>query len=335
MRIDIPPFDAWSSACDRLRASLPALENSAQVQIYSGYQHAIYEATHGLARLFSHKKTVAVCSSVNGAGDLATEQIAVSFSMHGYLVKYISTKDLSDLRSHLDPFAQDLIFVLFNEDDAITGRVFDSTPIDEYLKDKRIFKIKISHSHFRCGPFINPNPFDVCVLSLRSNLAAIVAGERFRVNPFLAPLLPWPDHSAHSLALRLIDESEVKAQTKTILDFENSMSENFKPYFRQSDRRCYDRGVLVAQGVDGSALIDEVANSLKFKLPSAGEDARLESTSPCRWNHPRLTDWLLARGESEDTVRSLVIVDVAMINSSLKQVFIQSMEKLKKIQTGE
>ena len=67
MRIDLPVNESWNSVAKRLREHFQLPDTNIQVQAYAGFQHALHEATHGLAKLFSHKKTIALFGPIEPA----------------------------------------------------------------------------------------------------------------------------------------------------------------------------------------------------------------------------------------------------------------------------
>jgi hypothetical protein len=302
MRIDIPQNEKWTAICEGYRAALPFQDPAVQVQVYAGFQHALTEASQGLARLFSHKKTIALVTPT----EPALEAIAIAFSEEGYTVKNATAQEVAD-PEWLAPIQNELLFVLMSEDDPVTGRLNDLSPINAALKEKRIFRIVLSHASHTISPIARPHIFEVRVLSLKPEVALIVAGERFRVIPTLASRLPWSDQNpAEDLKIQSSFEAD-------ILAFEDQLPPGFKVYFNKGDARVFDRAVIFHPQLDGSAVIDQLAESSGKKIALAGAATPYDSSSPCRWNNPRFTDWLLTRGFSEETVRGLIIIDGAYV----------------------
>ena len=331
MRIDILPADTWGAVSAKCRAGLPFQDPNVIVQAYMGLPHALFEATHGLARLFSHKKTIAFV----GHSEPFVEAISNGFMEEGYHVKRVSEDEAADpSAAWLAPILNDLIFVVFSTDDPITGRLFNRDPINEALKDKRIFRISIVHTpRYLSHALSRPAPFKLRLLSHSQGLATIVAGERFRVHPLLASRLPWPiDTVVPDMAL--IPPEEIERQKSAILAFETKLPWGFKPYFKAGELRVFDRAVIFHERIDGSALAEVLAGDRGVKLAGLGLPAMLESTSPCRWSDVRFTDWLLARGEREEVVRGLLLVDPWLIDSSLTTFLSDAAAKLLKMQAG-
>ena len=139
MRIDVPRPDSWGRLSEQYRAALSLKEPALNIQIYSGVGHAVNEVTKALAKLFTHKKTIAVISGV----DPTFNTVAVAFSEDGYVVKNISPADAAKAETWA-PMIDELLFVLICDDDPITGRryAFDSTT----FTGKRVFRILAWHA---------------------------------------------------------------------------------------------------------------------------------------------------------------------------------------------
>jgi len=315
VRIDLPPKKTWSAVSEQYRAALPFLTAETQVQVYAGYQHALYEATLGIARLFSHKRAIATVEP----REPAIASIETAFAADSYTIRHWSDDASTAELSGLD--ASDVAFAVFTEDDPVTGRLFDHSRVLRELKEQRIFRIHISHAaHSFLRGITQPAPFEVRILSLSPERALLVAGERFKVFPALAPLLPWHAPVAVSDRLAVFPVENYQTQKKTIVDFEASLPKGFRSYFKATDQqRLFDRAVVVADHLDGYAVIDELARVTAHKLREfPGNDDHLETISPCRWNEPRITDWLLRLGEPEATIRGLFVIEPALIVPGLQ-----------------
>lgn len=328
MRFDIPAHDSWIAASEKLRAALPFQDPAVQVHAYAGYQHAIFEVTQGLARLFSHKKTIAVQEPI----EPALEAIVSAFSEEAYTVKRIQPSDWGKTAIWLDAIASDLIFVVASEDDPVTGRRFDLAALDTTLKEKRVFRVKLSHASYSEEAIARPAPFEIRILSLSSDLAVAVGGERFKGTPVLAPRMNWRADRVGQASLAPLSPAELSRRKKAVVDFESRLPDGFRPYFSPDAHRVFDRAVIYAPNMDGSAVIDEVAKRVGVSLSEPGGASPLETTSPCRWNHPRFTDWLLARGDSEEQVRGLVAIDVDRIDATMAKALAEAAKTIAKRQ---
>lgn len=331
LRIDISRSNSWIRVSEQCRSALPFHDSAVIVQAYMGLPHALYEATQGLARLYSHKKTIAVVAPV----EPIVESILIGFSEEGYTLKYLTEAEAADPSgSWLTAIANDLVFIIWSNDDPVTGRLYDRSALDEVLKDKRVFRVSLNHSPcFLPQSLTRPAPFETRILAASDDLAVVVAGERFRVSPLIAKHMPWREESA-DIQLKPIQEAEVELLKKKILDFESKLPTGFKAYFSASEQRIYDRAVFYNESLDGSALIELLARSTGQELVPAGRHNTFEALSPCRWNDQRLLDWLLKRGEKESVIRGLVLIDARTLNDELPKKLEESAAALLKMQTG-
>ncbi len=334
MRIDLPLKETWSAVSEQYRAVLPSLSATTQVQVYAGYQHALQEATSGIARLFSHKRSIATVEPT----EPAVAMVETAFAADAYHIRHLPVDTARVEAAATEPLlldASDLAFVVLTVDDPVTGRLYDHSRLLSEIKDQRIFRIHLSHAAHGFGLGVcQPAPFEVRILSLSPERALLVAGERFKVLPTLAPRLPWHAPVAVSDRLAVLPDDRYQAQRKTIVDFESALPQGFRPYFASSDQqRLFDRAVIVADHLDGFAVIDELARVMALKLHEfPGGDDKLETTSPCRWNEPRITDWLLKRGESEEVVRGLFVVDPSLISPGLSATLNLAAQNLRSLQ---
>lgn len=328
MRIDLIPPEAWTAVCDAYRKQLPfGSELGVQIQIYSGYRHALQEITQSLARLFTHKKTIAVSSKT----EPSFEAVAVGFSEEGLQVQALDTATIAEKAPQLASMSKDLLFTLVSEDDPITGRLYDFSALDTALKDQRIFRLKLSHQAFRTRAFTKPGPYEIQIMSLRPDLALVIAGERCRIHPALAPRLPWRIPTATDIAKDLSPIVTAKAEIEAL---ESGLPAGFKRYFAQGDSRLDDRAVIWHPSYDGSAVVDELARVLGVTMGAPGDENALESSSPCRWPSPRLTEWLLSRGEREEVLRGMVVISGDLVRRGLANPLSQVATTLTKLQNG-
>lgn len=116
--------------------------------------------------------------------------------------------------------------------------------------------------------------------------------------------------------------------------FESSLPSGFVPYFKAGDARLFDRTVFYHADYDGSAIIDELSLTMQIPVGRPGEHSAFESTSACRWESPRFQDWLIARGETDDSTRGLVIVSSELIAKGLKTHLETAAAKVNRLQNG-
>jgi len=311
LRIDVPGADKWRLISEVFRNSLPFQEPAVYVQAYLGFQHALYEAAHGLARLFSHKKTIAVV----GAIEPAIDSIIIGFSEEGYTIKQFAPEDADDVSTWLPVLQNELAFVLFVEDNSVTGEIYDHAKFHAALKDKRIFRLSVSHASYREQAIARPQPFETRILSLRPDMAVLVAGERFRMTPILAARLSWSSEAAALAASQLValGSEDIESKRSTVVSLEQNLPAGFKAYLSGAKSRTSDRAVFFHEEMDGSAVIDEVARLAGQVIAAPGSDGVLESSSSCRWSQPRFAEWLTRQGMSAEAIRGLIMIDSSWI----------------------
>ncbi|MES2856012.1 MAG: hypothetical protein V4692_09115 [Bdellovibrionota bacterium] len=165
-------------------------------------------------------------------------------------------------------------------------------------------------------------------MSFAPDFAVVVAGERSRLQPLLAPRFDW-NRAPKEESLRLPDDWKTK-----VLSFEKDLPAGFKAYFAPDDARSFDRSVIVHAELDGSAIVDELSRLTGKSVALQGAESSFETTSACRWTSPRLTEFLLGKEGSEERVRGMVIIDTATIDSNLKMLLKQTAETLLRQQNG-
>jgi hypothetical protein len=330
LRIDLLPPNLWEKECDLYRAALPI--QASVVHIHASYTHALWEATHGLAKLFSHKKKIAILRGWEPAFD----EIAQAFSSEEYDVLWISEEQLKNPGAWFEPIQSELLFVLLAIDDPVTGRECDTDAFDIFMKEKRVFKLVLSHAAHTFGfGKEKPGIYDVRVLSLRADRALVIAGDRFRVAPVLSPKLSWQSESNSNRAENLktaLSFNDPAENRKQILKFESHLPAGFLAYFAPNDRRVFDRVAIFHPEFDGSAVIDELALDFGLKVPALSFDGKFESASPCRWESPRLSEWLSARESSEERTRGLVILAPELISQGLELKLAAVAQRLRALQ---
>lgn len=315
LRIDLVAPDGWERVNQQYREALPFQDPSVHVQIHPGYQQALWEVARGLAALFSHKKTVVIPEHA----EPAIQTLAVALSEDGYTVKNLTGTELENPSTWLPSLLPDLLFALLPEDDPITGEIQRYEKFFEASKDKRVFKVILSHGAFRFQSLEKPNLYEARILSLRPDRALVVAGERCRVRPQVTPLLDWRDEKPEDIAPTLRADIDAKTIKESILSFESQLPNGFVRFFDANVDRVFDRVVFWHPKIDGYTLITELAKELNLNLPAPGQAALLETTSACRWESLRYQDWLENKGFAPEMERGLVMASVELLELPLKE----------------
>lgn len=333
MRIDVAPPDAWGKLSESYRSALPQplQDPNLNVSIFTSVAHAVTEVTRGLAQLYAHKKTIAIISQV----DPSFEPIAVQFSQDEFQVKLITPEQAKDAATWT-ALADELLFVLASEDDPITGRLTDLTALNDSLKTKRVFRLLVSHEAHNWKQATRPEPFAVKIFSLSANRALMIAGERCKIQPQVSPALSWSQSDSEIAdEVKTFTTPQTEADSKARIEkFESQLPQGFKAYFAPTEARLYDRSVIQTPNFDGSSIIDELSLTLQTPIMPIGTESPLETTSACRWESPRFQDWLMARGETEATVRGLIVIDESLVTDALKTHLETAAAKVDRLQKG-
>jgi hypothetical protein len=334
MRIDVAAPDAWGRLSERYRAHLPeALQHPGlAVLVFKGVGHAVTEVTKSLAQLYAHKKTIAIITHT----DPSFESVAVAFSQDEFQVKLITPEQAKEAATWI-PLLDELLFVLASEDDPITGKLTDLEALNQAITGKRVFKILVSHEVHNWKTVSRPEPFGIKILSLGSDRALLIGGERCKIQPQFAPNLYWVSESDAEIKnhLATLNASLDEASAKTRVEkFEANLPHGFKTYFKAGANRVFDRAVFFHPEFDGLAVIEELSGTLQTQVAPIGQESALETTSACRWQSPRFQDWLIARGETDESTRGLVIASQDLIEKGLATHLETAARKIERLQNG-
>lgn len=333
MRIDLLRPDAWDIVCDQYRTVLPFQDPNLQIQVYMGYRHAVWESAWALARLFSHKRTIAIVKTA----EPVFESLAMAFSSEGYSVVSLNPSDLREPSTWLAGIETDLLFVLWADDDPVTGRVHRYPEMQAALKDRRLFRIRLSHAQFAYEKLERPMPFEVRLLSLSAERALLVAGERCRIRPPLADLMPWrPEPSPEGVSrVSFLSDAEIESRQRAILAFESDLPSGFKPYFSAGEERVWDRAVIYQEKYDGWAVVSELGQALSEEIDGPGYASNFDTFSPCRWESPRLAEGRQVVGDDPSKTRGLIVLSSQLLGAQLKKELEKVAQKIDRIQEGD
>ncbi len=306
MRVDLRIPDTWHKTNAVYHEALALGPGGYGVQSFLGVGHALWEVSMQLAQLQPNKRTVVFLKESSPV----FETVAVHLSREGFRVRALTEAEMRAPAAWLDAALKDLLFVFSERDDPVTGELFELAELDDALREKRLYRLRVSHSWHTCFRPRAPGPQDVQILSLAPGRAVALTGERIRVSPPVAADLTWPEISkaeaeAH-LALGSVADPE--AALKRIESFEASAPAGGERVLAAGRARLPDRAVIAFRDVDGLALASELARSLGFPLAAPGEASQIETTSLCRWSDERVTQALLARGFAPEVLRGMLIL---------------------------
>ncbi len=339
MLIDVLQTDLWEELNTEVAAYLAsvgpfdineALESSAtkiKVRSYKGLAHAAYEITKGTAQFMAHKKTIGF---VSGQTDVIQKTLG-PFYQEGFDIQARSHLDLSNVKEWVDALPRETCFVIFSEDNPVTGEIFSFVDeLDECLNQKRINSFRISHAnHF--FEKIKIRPYTVRICSFNADVAVAYLGERFRSPALVALGMNWD--KAFFLNEIKKEHSQRKLNKKLVLDFESQIlaSGAGHVFFTADSARVYDRAVCVFPDVSAEALGEVVLK--KFNLSPFLGWQKLGTTNMCRWGgsdtKKMFREWWLPE-PSPEVLRGLLVFSLDLLQTKdFAQLLLDSYHEIK------
>ncbi len=323
MNIHLPADDIWSSQNKAIRQACGLADDPRfTVQIFTSISHALSEVCFSLSDLIPHKKTVTHFDKLGPDFD----SVAVSLSKKELTLRHFSRDEISN-PDYLTGFSKDLLMLVTSFDDPIVASKHDFLFLEDQLKEKRYFHIKISNFLHQSEPIRLPTHYEVLVLSLTNDRTLVIAGERAKLKVELTPKLriDWNfenkvSNVVNELAffeknreMNPLQAEKLKLQTdyhcQQILAFEKDLPAGITPYFTSISDRVFDRSVLICDGVDGVSLVTRLAEYVVEP-----NDDLLETTSLCRWQNAKLFEYL----DCSQNLRGLILIDAKLLNSVFK-----------------
>ena len=310
MHIDFRTFSAWSELNENVAEKLGVDLDKTVVRNYQGVGHALIEVCLGVAKLFPLKKKIYYFKDMNPYFEGALLPLA----KEGYKLMALDLEVLQSPEAWLATLSREDLFVLYGVDEPLLSRGYDLKIFESALKDKSIFKIRLSHGrHFyefdtwRSSPVLEKNMALIYGISPTEALSLI--GERGKIGALTANQLMY----FHEPEITWF-KTPVPLDAKKIMQFESCHVADFKSYFSPHDLRIYDRAVIYWTDMDGHAVIDRLAKKLDFQLQPAGLENRLETTSLSRWGGVRTMNFLKAWGYSPEMIRGTVIISHKLVD---------------------
>jgi len=317
MLIDFRCPGSWAALSELAAAALKIDLSKNALRFYENSSHALIEITQGLAKQFPLKKKIFYFKNMSVAFEPALSLLA----KEGYQLTALDIGQLANVESFKAGLDRETLCMLFSVDDPILGLHFSTEQLEVALVTASIARIKLSHSRhvyaktsgFGFSPEIDRN--EVRVFTLPSGRALAHMGERLRVGALVASEIDWSTKDIRtdikSDLVALVNPLEGNLQD-AISKFESSGqtfgAEKFSYELPASvAKRFYDRAILIWQDMDGHAVIDRLAKSLKLKLESPGFEYHMETLSLSRWGGVRTFDFLQSYGLSLNQRRGLVI----------------------------
>ncbi len=332
MRFDLLSPDNWDLVCDQYRSKLatsfPAgVAETQTILVYQGFSPAILESAQGIAKIFSHKKTIAIVEN----SEPCLQTVAQVFAADGYNIIQLKAHDLENPQTFFDQHKDDLLFVAHADDDPVTGARLDLKALPEFFKDKRVFRIHLSHAGFATAAIVASLPFEAQILSLASDRAVMVGGSRCKIRPTITPLLSWNHLTEQIPEILVVADRRVQ-----VANFESNLPEPLRRCFKtETDARTFDRAVFWSSEFDGLALIHEIARELGLpKLGPTELPVGFATSAPCYWQSERLIDWRRSIGESDEKIRGLIGVSAELNLEQVQAVLRPAIARLRQKQNG-
>lgn len=306
MIVDLLPSKTWEDWNESLRPVF-GLRADEQGRMFRGMSAAVCEMVLGTAIFFSHKKQLAWIE-----GDTwAFESVIPHLYKLGFQVQVIPRSQVPGVgagepewQKWMDTLAHDTNFVLWSEDNPVTGDFFDGHVMDKVLGAKRILSIAVSHSSFRLRTR-DLLPYSVQLQSLSSEYTWVRMGARMRTPPLFTHRQGWGpvDRKAVDPLLARVFVEDRAAVEKA----EAAMTTSYGFHkFSFNAERLYDRAVVWHPTRNGAAIAEILKRDLG--LPLEGD-----AVSGCDIHVlPSLDHWWKPL-PSDDILRGLVVLGVEAI----------------------
>ncbi len=332
MNIHLPFDEAWNLQNRAIQQALLLADDPRfNVQIYTSISHALLEVCYSLSELIPHKKTLTHFNNLGPNFD----SVAVSLSKRELTLKSFSRDEIAK-PEYLISLSKELLMLITSEDDPIVAARYDFSFLEEQLKEKKYFHVRLSNFLHLVEPIRLPTHYEVLVLPLSLDRTLVISGERAKIRPDMTPKMKL-DWSAQDSVLKTVmklslfeagrslhpDQSDQmrlrhKIQRDQILEFESELPAGITPFFKTSDR-VFDRSVLLCAGVDGLSMITRLEALISEESMNPLEtNSSLETTSLCRWQNSKLFAYLVTQGHKSEALRGLILIEARLLNAKFK-----------------
>lgn len=327
MLTDWRPIERWDLLNRELTQRLLGEESKDEVRLYQGAEHAIWEVTQGLSRLFPHRRKIFYFQYQDPFHDHAM----FSLLRDGFEVTALPIAQMSDPQSWQSQIGKETLLFLYSEDDPILGRKFDFENAVATCDQHKVFAVKVSHHRHRLEEWSGlDSPFAIDIKSYRADLAVAHLGSKAKIASAIAPFLEWEGCALDPILKWTIPG--VSDWEKTVSAFESALPGGAQPLWGNDCSRLYDRAVFYWEDMDGHSIIYHLAEALGWKLGSPGIEERLETTSLSRWGGLRTMDWLKQQGLTESQIRGTVVLHASVLGEEIKQRLIETVNKVRQLQ---
>jgi len=326
MLIDVVRPETWEELNDEVRHVL-GLSPKLKARVFQGLGQAVFEIAQGTAQFMAHKKSIGV---IRGQTPLF-ESLLPYYYKETYEVHALSHLALVNVKEFVEGLKKDTNFVLFAEDNPVTGEVYPFVDeLDKLLNEKRIYSFRVSHAQ-HLSQTEELRPYTVRLCSYAPDLAVAILGERFRSPSLSAFNQTW---NKTDILLRLQQARQVRPQDpKAVQEFESQVQNKIPAYFAPNALRLGDRAVLVIPDASAEAVAQLLFKKLGW---TSGEGfQKIESTNQCHWSTGAKTfkTWWEPTPSSQQ-LRGLLIISLAALQTKdFANLLISSYEEIKQLQS--
>ena len=304
-------YDVWEQLNEKLKSSLGLDSSDCTVRAYQGLAPAIWEITQATAQFYSHKRHVAL---VTGHSPHLHPVLPFLYK-DGFHVQMVSRID--DVKAFVEGLKKDTNFVIFCEDHAVTGELYDVEELDALLNEKRIIALRISHqNHYFRDVEIRPYTVRICGYNPRAAIA--FSGNKYKAPGTIAPLQYW-DPETFITNIQTF-RSEAKENESLVKEFEKNIPEGYS-VLPMPAKRCFDRSLIYSTDVAGEALQKSLTAMTKITLQKPGWETRIETTHLCRWGGVNTyQSWWDEKRPSDQILRNMLILSPEILaNPNINQ----------------
>ena len=326
--IDFRVPGRWDELNLRLEQDLK-WKGPGHLKMFFGAATALLEIVTSLQKQFPLRRKVYFCRSLDPLVDSVVKHLA----REGISLQPLTTQEWND-NSWIAKVDKEGLAVILPIDDPFLGRLYQRPDLQPALAPTKLFQISISHSFHRSRG-IPPlsHPLQIHLLSLNESICLGVFGEKAKVPLWMSETLPWNDEMLETAVDVLSDPQENR---ETVLAFEQKKLAGCEPFFTSGIERLWDRAVIYWKDMDGTAFVEELANSIGFGLLPPGEEQTMETTSLSRWGGVKTMDWLYALGVEPDIVRGLVILSASVLKlHNFESAFLVARKRVLQMQNGD
>jgi hypothetical protein len=271
--VSLSSVEVWENLGDQLKSEL-SLSIDQSVRPYKGLGAALVEVALGTAQFFAHKRALVFAKGFSpNIENLIPFYIKEAYQVQPIdpaLILRFSSKNktiVEQARNELESWGQslkkDTLFVVATEDHPITGELYNLDEIENYLNNKKIFFIRLSHFSHHLKAKADIPAYSVKICAYGTDLALAIFGAKTKAIGLVSHLMPWTnsevEHKFKNYSVAQVDESKILAIESQLKDF---------CYPFKSELRSFDRLVLQFPQISGDRMIQVLSESLELQKES-------------------------------------------------------------------